>query len=334
MERADRHVYQLLTKRSLLLRNYFRARYPSASAPNYVWCGVSVENDESLLEAVRKRGNLATGRGLSRRRVSVLIGRYRAAVPLSSPLPVLLGFVAARVAGVVPGAWRGAPAVVPGPGGRGFPAAAQTGLCWGRCGCARSRSASAASAGSHSVSVARIPPRPAAESRPDGDFLRHRRRRERSERPPAPSRLGGGRPGPCLAAGVPFFFKQWGGQSPKSAGRALEGFEHDGMPGLHVGVSRDDVALAGRRRPHHRRSEPHSKEMLAYRAIVRLANLTQWAVYPARDFYWLDPSAGLLAADCPSTETALYGPSVDHDPECMAERRLESICIGLLRLLV
>jgi protein gp37 len=27
----------------------------------------------------------------------------------------------------------------------------------------------------------------------------------------------------CLAAHVPFFFKQWGGRSPKTGGRKLEG---------------------------------------------------------------------------------------------------------------
>ena len=36
----------------------------------------------------------------------------------------------------------------------------------------------------------------------------------------------------CEAAGVPFFFKQWGGQTPKAGGRMLEGVEHNAMP-LH-----------------------------------------------------------------------------------------------------
>jgi len=34
----------------------------------------------------------------------------------------------------------------------------------------------------------------------------------------------------CLAASVPFFFKQWGGFSRKRAGRLLEGRTWDGMP--------------------------------------------------------------------------------------------------------
>ena len=34
----------------------------------------------------------------------------------------------------------------------------------------------------------------------------------------------------CLAAGVPFFFKQWGGRTPKAGGRLLDGEEWNEMP--------------------------------------------------------------------------------------------------------
>lgn len=34
----------------------------------------------------------------------------------------------------------------------------------------------------------------------------------------------------CREAGVPFFFKQWGGHTPKARGRELEGVRHDEMP--------------------------------------------------------------------------------------------------------
>jgi len=34
----------------------------------------------------------------------------------------------------------------------------------------------------------------------------------------------------CESAGVPFFFKQWGGINKKKAGRELEGVTHDAMP--------------------------------------------------------------------------------------------------------
>ena len=34
----------------------------------------------------------------------------------------------------------------------------------------------------------------------------------------------------CLASGIPFFFKQWGGRNKKKAGRLLEGRTWDEMP--------------------------------------------------------------------------------------------------------
>lgn len=34
----------------------------------------------------------------------------------------------------------------------------------------------------------------------------------------------------CEAAGVPFFFKQWGGRTPKAGGRTLDGQTYDEMP--------------------------------------------------------------------------------------------------------
>jgi protein gp37 len=38
----------------------------------------------------------------------------------------------------------------------------------------------------------------------------------------------------CNAAGVPFFFKQWGGRSPKELGRTLDGRQWNEMPPQHV----------------------------------------------------------------------------------------------------
>ena len=34
----------------------------------------------------------------------------------------------------------------------------------------------------------------------------------------------------CEDAAVPFFFKQWGGGTPKAGGRLLDGQEHNAMP--------------------------------------------------------------------------------------------------------
>lgn len=41
----------------------------------------------------------------------------------------------------------------------------------------------------------------------------------------------------CTHAGVPFFFKQWGGRTPKSGGRALDGRSWDQMPAEVTGRS-------------------------------------------------------------------------------------------------
>ena len=43
MEQADWHVYQVLTKRSSLMRNYVRKRYDGGLVPRHIWLGVSVE---------------------------------------------------------------------------------------------------------------------------------------------------------------------------------------------------------------------------------------------------------------------------------------------------
>ena len=44
MEKASWHVFQVLTKRSSLMRNYVRARYRGGPVPPHIWLGVSVED--------------------------------------------------------------------------------------------------------------------------------------------------------------------------------------------------------------------------------------------------------------------------------------------------
>lgn len=44
MEGAHWHVYQVLTKRSSLMRAYVRKRYGEAPVPTHIWLGVSVED--------------------------------------------------------------------------------------------------------------------------------------------------------------------------------------------------------------------------------------------------------------------------------------------------
>jgi protein gp37 len=47
MERADWHVFQILTKRSSLMRKYLRARYGTGRGPRHIWCGVSIEDAQA-----------------------------------------------------------------------------------------------------------------------------------------------------------------------------------------------------------------------------------------------------------------------------------------------
>jgi protein gp37 len=47
MERADWHVFQVLTKRSSLMTRYLKGRYGSRRAPAHIWCGVSVEDAQA-----------------------------------------------------------------------------------------------------------------------------------------------------------------------------------------------------------------------------------------------------------------------------------------------
>ena len=44
MEEADRHVFQVLTKRSSLMRDYLARRYTHREPPSHIWLGVSVED--------------------------------------------------------------------------------------------------------------------------------------------------------------------------------------------------------------------------------------------------------------------------------------------------
>jgi protein gp37 len=48
MERASWHSFQVLTKRSSLLRSYVNARYRDLPAPEHIWLGVSIEDCSTL----------------------------------------------------------------------------------------------------------------------------------------------------------------------------------------------------------------------------------------------------------------------------------------------
>lgn len=47
MERASWHTYQILTKRSSLMRAYLTRRYVESEAPSHIWFGVSVEDSSA-----------------------------------------------------------------------------------------------------------------------------------------------------------------------------------------------------------------------------------------------------------------------------------------------
>lgn len=49
MERANHHIFQVLTKRSSLLRNFVNTRYAGTRAPSHIWLGVSIESPNVLV---------------------------------------------------------------------------------------------------------------------------------------------------------------------------------------------------------------------------------------------------------------------------------------------
>jgi protein gp37 len=142
MERADWHIYQVLTKRSSLMRKFINERYGTRKAPAHIWLGVSVENRPatSRIEHLRK-ANAAV--------------RFLSVEPLIAPVGQI------NLEGIH---W----VIV---GGESGPRARPIDAKW----------------------VTSI----------------------RDQ---------------CIAARVAFFFKQWGGRSPKSGGRRLEGEEWSQLP--------------------------------------------------------------------------------------------------------
>lgn len=71
MERADQHIYQVLSKRSSIMRNFVNARYKNKSAPPHIWLGTSVEDGARLSRVRHLQETTATVRFLS---IEPLIG--------------------------------------------------------------------------------------------------------------------------------------------------------------------------------------------------------------------------------------------------------------------
>lgn len=146
MEEADWHVFQVLSKRSSLMRDYLRRRYQDAEPPAHIWCGVSVEDAQAKGRIEQLRATPAGIRFLS---IEPLIGAIG---------PVNL---------------QGIDWVIV--GGESGPGARPVHLDWVR------------------------------EVRDQ-----------------------------CIAQGVAFFFKQWGGTRPKSGGRELDGRQWSEFPTLQA----------------------------------------------------------------------------------------------------
>lgn len=142
MEQANWHTFQVLTKRSSLMRDFLRSRYGTAPGPAHMWFGVSVE-DGTKLSRMRHLQQAPAG------------VRFLSIEPLIGPIGNL------DLAGID---W----VIV---GGESGPGARPTEKAWVRS-------------------------------------IRDQ----------------------CKAAGVAFFFKQWGGLRPKSGGRKLDGREWNQFP--------------------------------------------------------------------------------------------------------
>jgi protein gp37 len=143
MEQAKWHVFQVLTKRSSLLRDFVNQRYRKSRAPQHIWCGVSVENRQAI-SRIRHLQEANAGT------------RFLSIEPLIGPIGQIN----------------------------------LTGIDWVIAG---------------------------GESGPGARPMQESWVREIKDQ--------------CVAAGVSFFFKQWGGRSPKAGGRLLQGREWNEFPG-------------------------------------------------------------------------------------------------------
>ncbi len=65
MEQAHWHVFQVLTKRSSLMRRYINERYGQSIAPPHIWLGVSVEDRKALVRVDHLRQAQASVRFIS-----------------------------------------------------------------------------------------------------------------------------------------------------------------------------------------------------------------------------------------------------------------------------
>jgi len=65
MRKAERHTFQVLTKRSSVMRRYVNERYHALNVPQNVWLGVSVESPRELVRVKHLRQTSAALRFIS-----------------------------------------------------------------------------------------------------------------------------------------------------------------------------------------------------------------------------------------------------------------------------
>jgi protein gp37 len=157
MERADWHIYQVLTKRSSLMQKFINDRYKARLAPPHIWFGVSIEDSR------------ATSRIAHLQKANAAV-RFLSVEPLIGPVGKL----------------------------------DLTGIHWVIVG---------------------------GESDPHARPMQTQWAIEVRDQ--------------CLKAKVAFFFKQWGGRSPKSGGRLLEEKEWNQFPATLPASARQLELLAG-----------------------------------------------------------------------------------------
>ena len=198
MEKADWHVFQVLTKRSSLMRRYLRRRYPETAAPAHIWCGVSVEDRTAAARIRHLRTAPATVRFLS---IEPLLGPV-GDVDLDGISWVIVG-------------------------GESGPNARPMEKIW-------------------VLDIKNM----------------------------------------CRKQRVEFFFKQWGGPTPKSGGRKIDGIEYNGRPPAQPGREHVDFRWHPDEPPP--RIEEHSKAKLAVLRSYLRAYFDRLGANLRRDEFKLD----------------------------------------------
>ena len=76
MEHADWHIYQVLTKRSSLMRDFVHQRYGRLSTPPHIWLGVSIENAAAMTRLRHLKQTNASTRLFHSNRCSARLVRW------------------------------------------------------------------------------------------------------------------------------------------------------------------------------------------------------------------------------------------------------------------